>query len=123
MTPIAPLISDFLRDYLPVERGYSPHTCDSYAHAFRLLFTFAAGRLGTKPSGLHLEHLDAQLVLAFLGHIETQRGVTAATRNTRLAAVKAFMRYVEFRRRLPSTKQDRSSPSPQNAILSRSSVT
>ena len=42
MTPIAPLITDFLREYLPVERGYSPHTCDSYAHAFRLLFTFAA---------------------------------------------------------------------------------
>lgn len=97
MTPIAPLISDFLRDYLPVQRGYSPHTCDSYAHAFRLLFTFAAERLGTRPSGLHLEHLDAQLVLAFLGHIEVQRGVTAATRNARLAAVKAFMRYVEFR--------------------------
>ena len=79
MTPIAPLITDFLREYLPVERGYSPHTCDSYAHAFRLLFAFAAERLGTRPSGLHLEHLDAQLVLAFLGHIEIQRSVTAAT--------------------------------------------
>ena len=97
MTPIAPLITDFLRDYLPVERGYSPHTCESYAHAFRLLFIFAAERLRIRPSGLHLEHLDAQLILAFLSHIEVQRGVAAATRNARLAAVKAFMRYVEFR--------------------------
>ena len=97
MTPIAPLITDFLRNYLPVERGYSPHTCENYAHAFRLLFIFAAERLRIRPSGLHLEHLDAQLILAFLGHIEVQRGVAAATRNARLAAVKAFMRYVEFR--------------------------
>ncbi len=97
MTPIAPLICDFLRDYLPVERGYSPHTCESYAYAFRLLFTFAAERLGIRPSELHLEHIDAQLIVAFLGHIEMQRGAGAATRNARLAAVKAFMRYVEFR--------------------------
>ena len=97
MTPIAPLITDFLRDYLPVQRGYSPHTCENYAYAFRLLFTFAAERHRIRPSGLHLEHLDAQLILAFLGHIEVQRGVAAATRNARLAAVKAFMRYVEFR--------------------------
>ena len=97
MTPIAPLIGDFLRDYLPVERGYSPHTCDSYAHAFRLLFSFAAERLGIRPSALHLEHLDAPLIVAFLTHLEVDRGGTPASRNARLAAVKAFMRYLEFR--------------------------
>ena len=97
MTPLAPLITAFLRDYLPVERGYSPHTCESYAYAFRLLFTFAADRLGIRPSRLSLEHIDARLIVAFLGHIEVQRGASAATRNARLAAVKAFMRYVEFR--------------------------
>ena len=70
MTPIAPLITDFLRDYLPVQRGYSPHTCDSYAYAFRLLFTFAADRLGIRPSQLYLEHLDAPLIVAFLAHFE-----------------------------------------------------
>ena len=97
MTPIAPLITDFLRDYLPVQRGYSPHTCDSYAYAFRLLFTFAADRLGIRPSQLYLEHLDAPLIVAFLAHFEVDRGGSPASRNVRLAAVKAFMRYVEFR--------------------------
>jgi site-specific recombinase XerC len=38
MTPIAPLITAYLREHMPVERGLSPHTCDTYAHAFRLLF-------------------------------------------------------------------------------------
>lgn len=33
MTPIAPLITAFLREYMPIERGYSPHTCETYAHA------------------------------------------------------------------------------------------
>ena len=97
MTPIAPLITNFLREHMPVEQGLSPHTCETYAHAFRLLFIFASKRLGIKPSQLCLEQLDAALILDFLAHIEEQRGNCAATRNGRLAAVKAFIRYVEFR--------------------------
>jgi integrase/recombinase XerD len=97
MTPIAPLMTSFLREHLPVEQGYSPHTCETYAHAYRLLFMFASARLRIPPSQCHLEHVDAPLVLDFLAHLEEQRGNSAATRNTRLAAIKAFMRYVEFR--------------------------
>lgn len=97
MTPIAPLITAFLREHMPIERGYSPHTCETYAHAFRLLFVFASDRLGQRPSQLCLEQIDAALVLNFLTHIEQQRGNDATTRNSRLAAIKAFTRYVEFR--------------------------
>lgn len=96
MTPIAPLVTRFLREHLPVSKGYSPHTCETYAHAYRLLFKFAAERLRTKPSQLCLEQLDSALVVDFLAHIENQRGNSASTRNTRLAAIKAFMRFVEF---------------------------
>ena len=72
-------------------------TCETYAHAFRLLFIFASKRLGQRPSQLCLEHIDAALVLNFLAHIEQQRHNDAATRNSRLASIKAFMRYIEFR--------------------------
>ena len=97
MTPIAPLITAFLREHMPIERGYSPHTCETYAYAFRLLFLFASERLHQRPSQLCLEHIDATLVLSFLTYIEQQRSNDAPTRNSRLAAIKAFMRYVEFR--------------------------
>jgi integrase/recombinase XerD len=97
MTPIAPLITSFLREHMPIEQGYSSHTCETYAHAFRLLFIFASKRLGIRPSQICLEQIDAALILDFLAHIEQQRGNCAATRNGRLAAVKAFIRYVEFR--------------------------
>ena len=46
MTPIAPLITNFLREHMPIEQGCSPHTCETYAYAFRLLFIFASKRLG-----------------------------------------------------------------------------
>ncbi|HUV96470.1 MAG TPA: site-specific integrase, partial [Acidobacteriaceae bacterium] len=103
MTTIAPLITAFLREHLPVERGYSPNTCETYAHAFRLLFAYISDRLGMRPSQLCLEHVSADMVLDFLAHIERGRHNGAATRNARLAAIKAFMRYVEFR--VPSALQ------------------
>jgi hypothetical protein len=55
MTPIAPLITAFLRDRLAIERGASPHTRDTYAYAFKLLFEFAAHKLKLTPSKLCLE--------------------------------------------------------------------
>ena len=97
MTPIAPLITGFLREHLPIEKGFSPHTCETYAYAFRLLFLFASKRVGKSPSQLCLEDLDAALILDFLVNIEKERRNSAASRNGRLAAIKSFMRFVEFR--------------------------
>jgi site-specific recombinase XerD len=97
MTPLAPHITAFLRQRLPVERAASPHTCDAYAYAFRLLFTFASRTLGVPPSALHFEHLDAPLVLAFLADLQTARSNRPRTRNARLTAIKSFMHFVEYR--------------------------
>jgi integrase/recombinase XerD len=85
MTPIAPLITAFLREHMPIERGYSPNSCETYAHAFRLLFEFASGRLGKRPSQLCIEHITADLVLVFLGHIEKARSNSSVTPNSRIA--------------------------------------
>ena len=66
MTPIAPHITAFLRERLPLQRGASEHTCDSYAYAFQLLFQFASARLRVTPSALCLEQIDAALIMDFL---------------------------------------------------------
>ena len=100
MTAVAPHLATFLREHLPRERRASPHTSEAYADSFRLLVSFAANRLGVQPYRLEVEQLDALLILAFLRHIETDRGNTARTRNARLAAINAFFRFLEYR--LPS---------------------
>jgi integrase/recombinase XerD len=97
MTPLAPHLTAFLRERLPVERGASVHTCETYAHGFRLLLEYAATRLRTSPSQLSLEQIDASLVLGFLEHLESKRNNGGATRNGRLAAIRSFMRFVEYR--------------------------
>ena len=54
------LITGFLRDYMPRQRGYSPHSCETYAFSFKLLFDFAAKRTEHRPSRLSIEQLDAR---------------------------------------------------------------
>ena len=97
MTPIVPHITAFLRERLPLQHEASHHTCESYAYAFQLLFGFARARFKVTPSQLALEQIESSLVTDFLADIESGRGNCARTRNTRLAAIKSFMRYVEHR--------------------------
>lgn len=97
MTTLASHLSNFLREYLPTDRAASTHTCETYAYSLMLLLRFAAERLSVTPSQINLAQIDAPLVLAFLTHIEKHRSNTARTRNARLAAIKSFFRYLEYR--------------------------
>ena len=96
-TPIAPHLTAFFEQRLPIERGASENTRNSYAYAFQLLLTFASKRLKVAPSQLAVEQIDAPLVLAFLNDLETTRGNGPRSRNIRLAAIKSFMHFLEYR--------------------------
>jgi len=91
------LIQAFFTDHLLRQRRASPHTLAGYRDTFRLLLRFAARRLGKAPSKLCLKELDAPFIGEFLEHLETERGITVRSRNTRLAAIHSFFRYVSFR--------------------------
>jgi site-specific recombinase XerD len=82
---------------LTVERHASVNTCDSYAYAFKLLLDYASKRLKMPPSRLEFEQIDAPLVSAFLHHLETARHNNVSSRNVRLAAIKSFMHFMEYR--------------------------
>ena len=97
MTQLAPCLSAFLREHLPQQRNASPHTVASYADSFMLLLGFAADRLGIRPSAVAVEQLTTELLFAFLDHLEAKRHNTTSTRNVRLAAIKSFFRYLEYR--------------------------
>jgi integrase/recombinase XerC len=91
------LLSAFFLRYLAVERGVSPHTTTSYRDAMKLLLQFAAARCRRSVDQLVIEDLTAPVVLEFLADLETSRGNTIRTRNSRLAAVQTFFRYVAGR--------------------------
>jgi integrase/recombinase XerD len=88
------LLQRFFTDRLLGQLSASTHTVSGYRDAFRLLLRFSAERLKLAPSDLRLEKLDAPFLGEFLDYLEHERGNCARTRNTRLAALHAFFRYV-----------------------------
>jgi site-specific recombinase XerD len=96
-TPIAPHLTAFFEQRLPIERRASENTRNSYAYAFQLLLKFASKRFKVAPSQLAVEQIDAPLVLDFLNDLETTRGNGPSSRNIRLAAIKSFMHFLEYR--------------------------
>lgn len=88
------LIQRFFTDRLCVQMEASRHTVAGYRDTFRLLLRFASVRCSKPPVKLMVEDIDADLVADFLHHGETARGNTARSRNTRLAAIRSFFRYV-----------------------------
>jgi site-specific recombinase XerC len=87
----------YLREHLPRERAVSPHTVKTYANCFVLLVEFAADRLKRRPTDLEIEDLGTDMIMAFLDHVENGRGSCVRTRNGRLAAIRSFFRYIEYR--------------------------
>jgi integrase/recombinase XerD len=90
------LLEAFFTDRLMRQRQASPHTIASYRDTFRLLLEFVSLRLKKAPSALSLDDLDAPLIGAFLDHLERERGISARTRNVRLAAIHSFFKYAAF---------------------------
>jgi site-specific recombinase XerD len=88
------LIQQFFTDRLCTQMEASPNTITGYRDTFRLLLRFVSERTGRVPTKLKIEDMDATLVGDFLTHVETLRRNTARSRNTRLAAIRSFFRFV-----------------------------
>lgn len=91
---VASLLQRFFTDRLLGQLGASPHTVASYRDTFRLVLRFAAKRWRRPPSDLRMEQLNASFVTDFLQHLERERRNSIRTRNVRLAALRAFFKYV-----------------------------
>jgi integrase/recombinase XerD len=90
---LAPTLQAFFTDRLARQRGASAHTVAAYRDTMKLLLSFTEQRTGKPPSRLDLADLDADLISAFLDHLEHTRGNSMRTRNARLAAVHSLFRF------------------------------
>src|SRR5207249_6807709 len=78
------LTESFFKSYLQHTRGASVHTVRAYRDALKLFYLFLASHKRKPLAGLALEDIQSDAVLAFLDHVESQRGNSAVTRNCRL---------------------------------------
>lgn len=93
----AELVQLFFTEYLVTQRALSPRTIASYRDAWMLFLDFAHKRLGKLPTALRLAEIEPDLILAFLDHLEQQRHNTVQSRNLRLAALRAFLKFAARR--------------------------
>lgn len=86
----------FFEQYLPRIKGSSDQTIKTYRDVFSLFLPFAASRLSIKIPSLRVEHVSPEMLLAFLDHLESDRGNVVQTRNQRLAALKSLAKMIRL---------------------------
>ena len=91
-TDFARLVSEFLTDYLPLQRNYSKNTILSYRDALKLLVVFITDEKDIRMTEFTMNAFDRQLILEFLEWLRS-RGGSISTTNQRLAALKSFAEY------------------------------
>jgi len=87
-------LTNYLSKYLTVQLGVSTNTVMSYRDTFSLLLRYCRDELRIKPERLDFKTLDRKLIENFLYWLEQNRHCSVSTRNQRLAAIHAFLRYV-----------------------------
>jgi len=94
---LGPWLRRFLVEYIVTERNLALNTRSSYRDTFSLLLPFASREERMPVDRLAVRDLTSGLVLKFLTHLEDDRGCSVRTRNQRLAAIRAFARFVGSR--------------------------
>lgn len=96
VTDFAKLISGFLGEFLPNEKGVSTNTIKSYSFTFILLIRFMQQVMKVPATRLTLGHLTKEVIVSFLDWLQKERKCGDATRNQRLAALSTFIKYAEY---------------------------
>ena len=84
----------FLQEYALAERNLSPNTRASYRDMLVLLLPFVAKQKRTTVDKLVVTDLSVEQVRGFLAHLERDRKCGTATRNQRLASLRALARFI-----------------------------
>lgn len=91
------LVQAFFAEHLTQQRALSSRTVAAYRDAFMLFLDFAQTRCAKSPAAMKLNDITPELILAFLDHLEHERHNAVRSRNARLAALRAFLKFAAHR--------------------------
>ena len=95
--PLGPVLHSFFLDHLITVKGLRPASVRSYRDTIRLLLLFLAAEKRSKITRLTVGDLTFDRIVAFLRHLEQDRGNHIRTRNQRLAAIHTLFEYLATR--------------------------
>lgn len=94
-TDFAVSLERYLSHFLRHERGLSHNTIASYAETFVLFIDYMESIKKVVLHKLHLSHITRDNVLDFLHWLSEVRGYDASSRNSRLATLRSFSKYMQ----------------------------
>ncbi len=89
-------VHHFFDQYLPRIKGCSLNTTKGYRDVFSLFLPFVRDTLDTPINSLQVEQLTPELIVDFLGWLETERKNSTRTRNHRLAAIQSLAKMILY---------------------------
>jgi len=90
-------VQAFFAEHLTQQRAMSPRTVATYRDAFMLFLDFIQARYAKSPATVKLTDLTPELILDFLDYLEHERHNAVRSRNARLAALRAFLKFAAHR--------------------------
>ena len=84
---------DFLEVYLVGQAGRSEHTRKSHELGLGALYDYVTGQLAIPPGRFTFRLCTYELLLGWSQHMQGAAGLANGTVNSRLAAVRAYLRY------------------------------
>lgn len=94
-TDFAKLITNFLTDYLPLQRGYANNTILSYRDSLKLFLRFLSENKNISLNSFYIKDFTRDIVIEFLEWYRNQ-GAGTSTANQRLAAIKSLADYAQL---------------------------
>jgi integrase/recombinase XerD len=93
MGRLAPILQEYFTAYLVTQRAMSGSTIRAYRDTWKLFLSFLSEATHLPAHQLQLADTTPAHVVAFLDHLEHERGNSTSTRNLRLAAIKSVMAF------------------------------
>ena len=96
-TDFSKSLTDFLSLFLPGEKGFSYNTVCAYKDTFLLFLRFMKEKQLIGANKLALKDITSQRIVNFLDWLQSERHCCNSTRNARLAALRSFFNYLQYR--------------------------
>ena len=91
------MIHDYLKIYLPKQRNLSDNTIGSYRVTLEQLVDYIQAQKKVPLHDVTFDMLTPEMITNFLDWLESDRSCSISTRNTRLAALRAFVKFAASR--------------------------
>ena len=91
MNALAIELQTYFTVFAHTQRDLAANTISAYRDTWRMLIKYLAESTRTRAEHIDFTDVDAEHVAAFLDHLQTERGNTVSTRNSRLCAIRAVL--------------------------------